>query len=81
MYCSHCGAPLKAGAQYCESCNQLIACAKDETSHVTNQPTPPIVHKKPMPLWFKITLGIAVLALIVVTIGILFFECSKTGQL
>jgi uncharacterized Zn finger protein (UPF0148 family) len=69
MICSHCGAPLKNGSLYCDSCGQL---SQAEEEIAPKQPQ--VVQKRPMPLWFKIVSALAVIALIVVTAGILLTE-------
>ncbi len=69
MFCTHCGAKLKEGAKFCASCGQPVV--KDEEH---GQPPQPLVKKKKMPFWLKLVAALAVLALIVVSVGILFTE-------
>lgn len=66
MLCSKCGATVGEGYKFCPSCGATLTATA---------PTPPTeTRKKPMPLWFKILAGLAVVALIGVTAGILFTE-------
>lgn len=69
MFCIKCGAKVNDNAKQCESCGHVIQL-KDESQ------APPIatVQKKAMPFWFKILAALAVLALIIVVMGILFTE-------
>lgn len=72
MLCSHCGAEIAAGYKYCPSCG-----IKLDSTTILPEPAPEqpaAVKKKPMPIWFKIVAGLAILALIGVTAGILFTE-------
>lgn len=75
MFCSHCGAKMEKGFQYCPVCGTRAATAlkaedKDKADQTTHHATP----KKPMPLWFKLLAFIAFMALIGVTGIILFTE-------
>jgi uncharacterized Zn finger protein (UPF0148 family) len=76
MFCSHCGAKMEKGFQYCPVCGSKAATTPktENKSHSDNQNTPQAAPKKPMPLWFKLLAFMAVLALIGVTAGILFTE-------
>lgn len=71
MLCSHCGAEVFASYKYCPSCGTHL---DPSTVLQTPQPESPTIKKKSMPIWFKIAAFLAVLALIVVTAGILFTE-------
>lgn len=78
MFCSHCGAKIEAGFKYCPVCGatqdepQPASPAQDPI-YKEQDPIKPLP-KKAMPLWFKILIGLALLALIGVTAGILFTE-------
>lgn len=87
MFCSHCGAPIDKDSQYCSGCGSKLTTQEKETPSTmtssfspTNQEEPLYKQpkqthsKRPMPLWFKILSILAVLALIGVTVGILFTE-------
>jgi Domain of unknown function (DUF4864)/zinc-ribbon domain len=80
MFCSHCGAKVEAGFQYCPVCgakldSQSISSRPRSDSRLPQSPSPESsVKKKPMPFWLKLLLLLAVLALIGVTAGILFTE-------
>lgn len=71
MLCSHCGAEILPSYKYCPSCGLKL---EPSTIIVPPEPAQQIVKKKAMPLWFKLTAFLAVLALMGVTAGILFTE-------
>jgi hypothetical protein len=74
--CSHCGAKMEKGFQYCPVCGTKAdtSVRSDQNTNSGAQDNSPIIQKKPMPLWFKIISLLFVLALIGVTGGILFTE-------
>lgn len=71
MFCPQCGAKVDDQHQSCPSCGKMMNPHSLEAA--PTQPTQTI-QKKPMPLWFKILIAIAVTLLIGVTAGILFTE-------
>lgn len=75
--CPHCNAKIEQAFSYCPMCGSSTTQNK-ENDPLTLFQVPPkptqIIQKKKMPLWFKLVTGIAVLALICVTAGILFTE-------
>ena len=71
MLCAHCGAEISAGFKFCPACGTKLDTA---TIIPNTTPQPTTIKKKPMPIWFKITAFLAVLAFIGVTAGILFTE-------
>ncbi|CUI17830.1 conserved hypothetical protein [Candidatus Protochlamydia naegleriophila] len=71
MFCPQCGAKADDQHKYCPSCGKVMNPNSLDTA--PTEPTPQI-RKKPMPLWFKILVAIAVTLLIGVTAGILFTE-------
>ncbi len=70
MNCTHCGAALDSHFSFCPHCGKKTDTGNIESPKMTET----IVAKKPMPFWFKIVAGLAVLALVGVTAGILFTE-------
>lgn len=82
MLCLHCGTNLEKNYKYCPNCGTIVPPALSDisSSPLTGENADdtglPLktVKKRPMPLWFKLVLLIAVLALIGVTAGILFTE-------
>lgn len=69
MFCTHCGSQVKDNAKFCGACGQPIGAPEGHES-----PSQPLMKKKAMPFWLKIVTALAILALIVVSIGILFTE-------
>lgn len=82
IFCSNCGAKIDSDANYCSSCGAKLSSNQDpspspspSSSHPPSvEPSIPLVQKRRMPLWFKILIGLALLALVGVTAGILFTE-------
>lgn len=70
MFCTHCGSQIKDNAKFCAACGQPSVAAEGHTT----PPPQPLVQKKAMPFWLKIVTALAILALIVVSMGILFTE-------
>lgn len=66
MYCSACGASIQEGCNFCPFCGIKI--------HKNGAPPPPEFKKKKMPIWFKLLLSLAFMALVGVTVAILFQE-------
>lgn len=78
MYCTRCGEQLKEDNLYCPACGHKVEFPKEQEKPV------PLAQKKPMPIWFKGLVTFAFLALIAVTVAILFAQNpTKTieGQL
>lgn len=66
ILCSKCGTEVDSKYKFCPICGAELASAEEA------KPAP--VKKKSMPLWFKILLAITLIALIVVSAGLLFTE-------
>lgn len=69
MFCTHCGSQVKDNAKFCAACGQAVG-----TPEGASNPAPTITKKKAMPFWLKIVTALAILALIFVSMGILFTE-------
>src|SRR4051812_754065 len=82
MLCVHCETPLEKNYKYCPNCGTCLLPAALTDSYASmneNEQEPEsqpqkTVKKRPMPLWFKLVLLVAVLSLMGVTAGILFTE-------
>lgn len=77
MLCPQCGTQVDKSYKFCPSCGAALPqTEKNSQSPIKGSYAAPSedVKKRPMPLWFKILLALAVLALIGVTAGILFTE-------
>lgn len=66
MHCTKCGATIAEEYLYCPHCGDKVG------AELPAPPTPNM--KKPMPFWFKLVTSLSVIALIIVTAGILFTE-------
>ncbi len=68
MLCTHCGSEISENENACPNCGIALNTANHSTE------TKPKTAQRRMPLWFKIAVGVALLALIAVTVGIFFTE-------
>ncbi len=73
MYCHYCGAQMEKGFQYCPVCGTKAATSPKIESKENNQPGSK-APKKPMPFWFKLTVFVLLLGLVVVTALIMHSE-------
>lgn len=62
--CPQCGAKVESSYSYCPACGVKIPPSSEA----------PLINKRKMPFWFKCLIGLAVIALIGVTAGILLTE-------
>lgn len=81
MFCSHCDKDVEASYKFCPHCGAKMdsdtlpsAPPSDPAKISASSSIAPLMQKKAMPFWFKLTAFLAILALIGVTAGILFTE-------
>lgn len=76
MHCSHCGAKMEKGFQYCPVCGTKAdtSVKVEQKSEMEGEAKASLIQKKKMPFWFKLITFLATIALIGVSGVILFTE-------